>query len=140
MSIDDLGDLAIIVKGRVWGIDLGTPRIYFQSAKHRKVFIAFGEYDGETLGSPSLNAFIEPCGQAPKWYESQKAIEIRNHQQELCAVLAACKSTTPIESAEALMDLDFFEVKPKTIQSAIAQIESGNIEEAISTLGAQAAA
>jgi hypothetical protein len=84
-----LDALARIVGGKSWGLDRGKPRIYLPSAKDRKIFISFEDFDGAELAGAKLQIFIDDCGQSPKWYSSQKRVEIKAFRHIFLAITMA---------------------------------------------------
>ena len=133
MKIENLKKIAIIIKGSAWGEDKKMPRIYFQSAKGRKVYFSFPDFDGSELGGARLNVFIDDCGQSSKWYASQKQIEISRRFAAVLALMAAqYDEANGMAQADAIMDEDF---DASQVDEASSHFVNGRLAEAYTVLG-----
>lgn len=63
-TYDALLLIAKLTNGKLW-VKNGKTRIYFDEGKKTTVYLNFE--DGW-----SLNVYLEPCGQTPKWYANRK--------------------------------------------------------------------
>jgi hypothetical protein len=82
--VQKLEAAAKVVKGRVWGVDIGKPRIYlFCRRKDARVFFDFPKHAGDDLGKPALKCSIADNGwHGGKWYSAQKKIILAQYEQQ----------------------------------------------------------
>jgi hypothetical protein len=95
---EHLETAADIVGGKAWGVDKLRPRIYMPSRRDMKVYFEFPDCtftspDDEAnaitqLGGSSLKVFIDDCGQAPAWYDSQRRGVYKKHMMSSLALAA----------------------------------------------------
>jgi hypothetical protein len=132
-----LDALARIVGGKSWGLDRGKPRIYLPSAKDRKIFISFEDFDGAELAGAKLQIFIDDCGQSPKWYSSQKRVEIKALRHIFLAITMAINDEDMergLRAAAAIIALDE-ELSDDQINQAAHESANGRAEDAYEILG-----
>jgi hypothetical protein len=86
--VQKLESAAKVVKGRVWGVDIGKPRIYlFCRRKDARVFFDFPEHAGDDLGDAVLRCSIDDNGwHNGKWYSAQKKIILAQYEQQCIAL------------------------------------------------------
>ena len=79
---------AKVVKGKVWGADIGKPRIYlFCRRKDVRVFFDFPDHNFDDLGGAVLKCSIADNGwHGSKWYSAQKKIILAQYEQQYIAL------------------------------------------------------
>lgn len=130
MNVSKLNQIAELIGGKAWGAANGKPRIYFQSAKDRKVFFSFPDFDGTELGGARLDVFIDDSGQPANWYASQKQ---RENERLYAAALAIQAFEFDEAKAAAIMELD--EVTPEMLDAASHEFANGRAAEGFAVLG-----
>jgi hypothetical protein len=82
--VQKLESAAKVVKGKVWGVDIGKPRIYlFCRRKDARVFFDFPKHAGDDLGKAVLRCAIDDNGwHNGKWYSAQKKIILAQYEQQ----------------------------------------------------------
>lgn len=81
---------AKVVKGKVWGVDIGKPRIYmFCPRRDAKVFFDFPEHTDDVLGKAVLKCAIADNGwHGGRWYIAQKEIILEHYERHFAALNA----------------------------------------------------
>ena len=80
---EKLQRLAAALGGKAWGVDIGSPRVYFNSRlMHAKVFIAFPKAAGDNLGCPVLRVQHQRPGRS---YPLRKRITTADYKPVLLA-------------------------------------------------------
>lgn len=134
-----LNELANLIEGSAWGADRGKPRIYMRSTRDRKIFFDFpdcptGDAD-DVLGGARFQCYIDDCGQHPRWYQSQRSLEIKSHRHEAIALAAACyPGSSGWELAEQIMEREH-DYSAKDIDDAASHLVNGRLVEAAEALG-----
>jgi hypothetical protein len=84
---------AKVVKGKVWGVDIGKPRIYlFSRRKDARVFFDFPKHAGDDLGKPTLKCSLDDNGwHSGKWYSAQKKLILAQYEQQYIELIRYLK-------------------------------------------------
>jgi len=87
-----LNQAAKLIGGKPRGLERGAPQIYMKVRRDITVYYSFPDFPtgdaDDLLGGAKLCVYIDDCGQAPKWYASQKAIVRRNQYGRSLALSA----------------------------------------------------